>query len=135
MASIVVTSEEIKSIISTDITTFTVFEEMANALLDDPRFTYKEIVLKVIKLNLIAHFVTLKDRRASSQRVGETQVRYSTSFGMLLDSTEYGQTAKLFDRKGILTRLGKNKARITAVINDVYATESFTVNRLGIDTV
>jgi len=68
---------------------------------------YSAATLKDIETYIAAHLYAVKDRPASQEKVGEASVTYMGQSGMFLDSTQYGQTAKLLDYKGCLTELGK----------------------------
>lgn len=84
-----------------------VTEELGNAGLSADRLTE-------IEKYLSAHFAALRDPRFAQEAIGDYryQVQGKTEIG--LDSTYYGQQAKLLDSSGILSTL--NMTRRQAVL-------------------
>lgn len=59
---------------------------------------------------LAAHCYSMRDRQVTGESGGGVSGSYAGSFGTMLDSTTYGQTAKLLDTTGYLSKLGERKA-------------------------
>lgn len=112
-----VTSSEVKEIIATSLTDVTAFitpanlivtEKLANSGLSDDH-------LKEIEKWLSAHFVAIRDPRLQSQSIGSISEAYQVGTGVDLDSTSYGQQVKLLDTTGLISSLGKQKARLYTI--------------------
>lgn len=68
--------------------------------------------LEDVETFLAAHFVTLRERIARSEGADGIRFDYQGETGMGLDSSHYGQTAKLLDTSGVLKERD-GKTRIT----------------------
>ena len=68
--------------------------------------------LREVETYLAAHFVSLRDRLVKSEAAGGVRFDYQGETGMGLDSSHYGQTAKLLDVSGVLKEID-GKTRIT----------------------
>lgn len=68
--------------------------------------------LREVETYLAAHFVSLRDRLVKSEAAGGVRFDYQGETGMGLDSSHYGQTAKLLDSSGVLKEID-GKTRIT----------------------
>ena len=68
--------------------------------------------LREVETYLAAHFVSLRDRLVKSEAAGGVRFDYQGETGMGLDSSHYGQTAKLLDGSGVLKEID-GKTRIT----------------------
>ena len=70
-------------------------------------------LLKDIETWISAHYLSMKEQRISSDKMGDAQQSYRAP-GVLqtgLESSFYGQQALLLDCSGTLVNLGKPKAR------------------------
>lgn len=68
---------------------------------------------------LTAHLIaSTRERMGKSEKLGEAAITYIGSFGIGLDSTPYGQTAKMLDSTGKLANMGKKSIKIQAIIED-----------------
>ena len=65
--------------------------------------------LKDVELYLSAHFVALRQRKKTGQKIDDASDSYAGSFGRGLDFTQYGQTTKQFDCSGVLESLGQGR--------------------------
>jgi hypothetical protein len=73
-------------------------------------------MLKELERYLTAHIITSTiDRMTSEEKLGDASVKYTGKWGDKLSSTSYGQMVLLLDTEGLLARLGKMSATITAV--------------------
>lgn len=68
--------------------------------------------LREVETYLAAHFVSLRDRLVKSEAAGGVRFDYQGETGMGLDSSHFGQTAKLLDSSGVLKEID-GKTRIT----------------------
>lgn len=70
--------------------------------------------LKEIERWLAAHFVAgnESEQQIVKEKIGETEVTYQNIKGDDLNSTFYGQRAKMLDTSGTLANAGKRTARI-----------------------
>ena len=98
------------------------FIDTANALADkvsakDANSELNAAMLKQIEMYLAAHFYSHADQRFTSRSTDGASGSFQGQFGMALDSTEYGQTAKMLDFTGTLNQLsqGKSKASLSWV--------------------
>lgn len=56
-----------------------------------------------IELYLAAHFASVSDPLVMSESVGGTSVTYALKIGGGLESSHFGQTAKMLDESGVLS--------------------------------
>lgn len=68
--------------------------------------------LTEIELYLSCHLCALRRRQKESEKISSAAVKYGGDFGMFLDFTQYGQTAKVLDTTGALEELGKMPASL-----------------------
>ncbi len=129
MADLITTTrikvEDLRDIFETTLTDdqLNAFINMASRLVDANLVGegLSDEILFDIELLLSAHFSALRDPRMQSENIaGEWSFKVQGETKMQLDSTFYGQQAKLLDTTGTLDRIGANlkKARIT-VLEDV----------------
>jgi hypothetical protein len=74
--------------------------------------------LKEIERWLSAHFVSISDGGSGEvieREVGETRIKYATITGKNLGTTRYGQQALFLDTTGLLSKVGKGRARFDAL--------------------
>lgn len=111
-----VTDAEVKEIIETNLDT-TPFITTANALINETLLEagYTEDYLTQIELYLSAHFVALRERQLTKEKLSEAEDTYGGKFGTGLDFTQYGQMVKVLDVSGILSKLGKAKASLSVI--------------------
>tara|TARA_R110000851_G_scaffold9428_1_gene35055 strand:- start:347 stop:742 length:396 start_codon:yes stop_codon:yes gene_type:complete len=93
------------------------FIRTASLLVDEHLADYLPVIttdlLAEIETYLAAHFVTLWDPRTSEETAGNTSFKYEGSAnGPGLESSKYGQMAKLLDPSGRLSQLS-NPNRIS----------------------
>lgn len=69
----------------------------------------EESTLKEIERWLAAHFASINDPLAKTERTGDATTSFHGNSGLGLDFTPYGQQAKLLDPTGTLTKLGAKK--------------------------
>jgi hypothetical protein len=73
-------------------------------------------MLKELERYLTAHIISSTyERMTSEEKLGDASVKYTGKWGDKLSSTSYGQMVMLLDTEGLLARLGKMSATITAV--------------------
>lgn len=71
-------------------------------------------ILVEIEKYLAAHFATLLDPRAKTEKVGnEYSVTYQGETGMRFEATHYGQMALVLDSSNTLASLGQKRASMT----------------------
>jgi len=115
------TIEEVKSIISTDVpdNDFDSFLSTANTLVNDVLANegYSDVLLKQIECWLTAHFIAIRDPRASREKIGDVDVQYHGKSGMGLTSTPYGQQVLILEHHGRFAQItgGKGPAEIKAI--------------------
>jgi hypothetical protein len=82
----------------------TAFIDMAHFIVDDKIVGsgYSEQKLKLIELNLSAHFTTAQNPQITSRKIGDVQDSYKVSDLNGLESTLYGQTALMLDNMNFL---------------------------------
>ena len=108
-----VTPAEVKQIVETNLSDaiVEVFITTANSLVNRLSGSCLTDDMRTqIELYLSAHLVTMRDRKAQSERLGDAQITYQGSFGEGLDRTEYGQTARMLDCTGQLPLMGLKAA-------------------------
>jgi hypothetical protein len=114
-----VTGVEVKQIIKTTLAAdeVTVFITPANLLVTNKlgSSTLDDATLKEIEKWLTAHFVCIREKRASSKSVGGASVSYEGQTAMGLDFSSYGQQVKLLDTTGILSSIGKRVPYLEAI--------------------
>ena len=64
-------------------------------------------LLELIERWLSAHFYTVRDPRAVSEKAGPVGVTYQSKVDLNLSTSHYGQTAIVLDTSGTLKRLSK----------------------------
>jgi len=63
-----------------------------------------------------AHMIAATIARTTSQEeVGDAKAKYTGYWGKNLDSTPYGQMVKVLDTQGMMIKLGKAGATLTAI--------------------
>ena len=73
--------------------------------------------LKEIERWLTAHFLTVRDPRLKSSRIGDSKDEYAMSkLGSNLDGSMYGQQVKMLDSSNTLANIGKKKAYLETLI-------------------
>jgi len=102
-----VTVSEVKNILgntSLSDDAVTAFIDMAHFIVDDKIVNsgYSEQKLKLIELNLSAHFTTAQNPQVTSRKIGDVQDNYKVSDLNGLESTLYGQTALMLDDMNFL---------------------------------
>jgi hypothetical protein len=114
-----VTDAEVKEIIETELDT-TPFIRAANLVVTDKLGDQGlgDDILMEIERYLSAHFTAVREQQAADETLGEARVKYQGQWGMGLDSTSYGQTAKLLDTSGILSTLGRRAAMFDVLDTD-----------------
>ena len=122
------TEDLIKGIMEVDsaITDFDPFIAVANELVTEKCSTddYDEARLTLIETWLAAHFVAVRDLRVGSNKAGPVAESFQYKLGLNLDSTMYGQQAKILDTAGGL-------ASLDAQAKDGTPTRSFSLLWLG----
>lgn len=113
------TAAEVKEIIDTDLT-----EEQVSPFITAANLTITDILgtsglssdqLKEIERWLSAHFVAVRDPRISAEKTADASATYQGKTAMGLDSTFYGQQAKMLDTTGVLANIGKKKASMNVL--------------------
>ena len=107
------TSEKVREIIATDSSiSLTPFIETASVLVEwldgkDTSGDLSDDALEVIERYLAAHFYAHRDQLYESKKVGKSSGKFQGQTGMVLSSTQYGQTAMMLDVTGNLARRSK----------------------------
>ncbi|MCK9569338.1 hypothetical protein M0R72_10410 [Candidatus Pacearchaeota archaeon] len=120
-----VTEEDVKSLIETGNDYLGVaiavapFINAANALTDkvdaeDDDGLLTDALLAQIEMFLAAHLYAHRDQQYANESRGGASATYQGQFGMGLDSTRWGQTAKMLDVTGYLANLGQAKPEAEA---------------------
>ena len=105
-----VTDAEVEEIIEYDSSiSLTPFINIANQLVTElcADSDYSDDRLLEIERWLSAHFYTVRDQRAASEKAGSVAISYQYKIGMLLQNTRYGQQALILDTAGNLAQLNK----------------------------
>ena len=71
--------------------------------------THSAAILERIETWLAAHFYAHSDQLYESKKTGGASGRFQGKTDMGLDSTQYGQTAKMFDTSGCLNQFSLGK--------------------------
>lgn len=89
--------------------TLTPFIEVANELVTEccSEDDYTTTRLELIERWLAAHFYTVRDMRAETEKAGPVSERKQSKVDLGFDSSHYGQTAMRLDTAGGLTRLNE----------------------------
>lgn len=86
--------------------------------------------LKAIEKYIAAHLASMRDPRELRHKTGDAEAWYypsvTTAFGKQLNLTPYGQQALLFDRTGVLARLGLPRGTFRAAPRE--DSDAFTDN-------
>lgn len=114
----IIATGQIDSIIITHIQTA---NELVSEVLGSDT-TISTQLKRLIEMYLTAHFLSMGVERelggVEEHTVGATTIKYSkNAFGDNLNSTTYGQTAKLLDVTGKLSGLGRTRAAFSAFGN------------------
>jgi hypothetical protein len=112
------TSEQVAAVIEVDATiNLTPFIEMANQLVTEactgvngPSTPYAESRLELIERWLAAHFYTVRDPRAVTEKAGAVSATVQSAVDLGFDTSHYGQSAMRIDTNGGLARIN-NKAK------------------------
>lgn len=111
---------EVRDIITTSRTDLQPFIMAANLLITDilGSSDLSTAQLKEIERWLAAHFVSISDGGSGEvieKEVGETRIKYAVVMGKNLGNTRYGQQALFLDTTGLLSKVGKSRARFCAI--------------------
>lgn len=114
------TGVEVKEIIDTTLTEVQVAPFITAANLTVTDILGASTVLsadqkKEIERWLAAHFVAVRDPRISAEKTADAGATYQGKTEMGLDSTFYGQQAKMLDTTGALANIGKRKASMSVL--------------------
>ena len=107
------TTQDVSAIIETDSTIdLAPFVRIASRLVDqiesnDVESKLATEDLKEIETLLAAHFYSFRDQQYSSRKTADASATFQGKTGMGLDSSLYGQGAKILDVTGFLDNLGK----------------------------
>ena len=71
--------------------------------------------LKEIERWLAAHLAGMRIRQEDSIKVGDASAKFTGTYGLGLDNTQYGQQVKVLDRTGILASLAQPRAKFSTV--------------------
>lgn len=115
------TSALVGGIIELDVNiSVTPFIETANELVTEccgSVATYTAARLELIERWLTAHFYTVRDMRAESEKAGPTSEKKQSKVDLGLDTSHYGQTAMRLDTNGGLAVLNqKVKKGVTGLV-------------------
>lgn len=115
-----VEQNEVRDIISTDRTDLQPFIIAANLLVTDILGSSELSTdqLKEIERWLSAHFVSISDGGSGEvieKEVGEARIKYAVVTGKNLGATRYGQQTLFLDTTGLLSKIGKSRARFDAL--------------------
>jgi hypothetical protein len=109
------TEAEVKEIIDTELTADEVapFLKAANIFITEVLSGegYGDDLMKSIEMWLAAHFVAVRDPRASKEKLGDADVTYDGKTALGLDGTRYGQQAMLLDYHGKLAAISSAKGQ------------------------
>jgi len=89
------------------------FIETASALVTEycSEDDYDATRLELIERWLAAHFYTVRDMRAESEKAGPTSEKKQSKVDLGFDTSHYGQTAMRLDSRGGLARLNEQTKR------------------------
>lgn len=113
-----VTEREVRLVVETDDDTLVApFIDIANALVDDlesedANSSLSAAMLKQIEILLSAHFYSHLDQPYIAKSTGGASGSFQGQFGMGLDSTRWGQSAKRLDKTGYLAQLDKGRSKV-----------------------
>ena len=115
-----VEQNEVRDIITTSRTDLQPFIIAANLLVTDVLGETDLLTaqLKEIERWLSAHFVSISDGGSGEvieREIGETRIKYAVITGKNLGNTRYGQQALFLDTTGLLSKVGKSRARFDAL--------------------
>lgn len=110
------TNEEVKEIISTDLTAEQIapFLRAANKMVDALLIEqgYSAGLLMEIECWLAAHFVAIRDPQITKEKIGDAEATYQGKFGEGLRGTSYGQQVLILDHKGTFAELADSKGPV-----------------------
>lgn len=91
----------------------TPFIETANAFVTEhcSEDDYDAVRLELIERWLAAHFYTVRDMRAESEKAGSTMEKKQSKVDLGFDTSHYGQIAMRLDTRGGLSRLNEQAKR------------------------
>ena len=115
-----VTNEEVRALIDTGDPNLSVapFIDTATALTDyvsaqDTLGMLNAALLKEIEKYLAAHFYEHLDPQYTEKTTGDAEAKFQGEFGMGLDGSKWGQTAKRLDVTGTLDSLDRPKHKVS----------------------
>ncbi len=114
-----VTEREVREIIPTaELVSIKPFIDAANALTNyvnskDSQNLLTSALLTSIEKYLAAHFYEHRDPQYDEKKTGDASAVFQGEWGMGLDSSKWGQTAKMLDVTGLLTSLSKGVTRVS----------------------
>lgn len=76
--------------------------------------TLSSTTLELIERQLAAHFYTRSDPIASEKKTGDASAVFQGKTEMGLDSTHYGQDAKMLDHSGCLASMSAGRRAVTS---------------------
>ena len=77
--------------------------------------TVNEPTKKELERYLAAHFFTVMRPNITREKIGDLDQTFAGKFGMGLDSSRYGQMAKLLDISGVLSQAGAKMGKLEAI--------------------
>lgn len=114
-----VTEVEVQEIIEVDSSlSLTAFIAAATALVDDKldqNIGLGDDLLKEIERWLAAHFVAIRIKITSQEKLGDAAENYQFKLGLNLQNTMWGQQALMLDTSGTLNRLSQGKGSVTKI--------------------
>ena len=119
-----VTDADVKGIVDTTVDT-TPFINSAHVIVEEelyPLGVLTEDRLTQIELYLAAHFLGALEPHIIQEKIGDAVNTYARQASLGLDSTPYGQQAKLLDSTGTLIDLERPKAKMTLAGSQGQAT-------------
>lgn len=115
-----VTEDEVRSLVDSDEElSLAPFIATANAVADlvdsnDADGVLTDAMLKEIEKYLSAHFYEHRDPQYTSRATAGASASFQGQFGMALDSSKWGQTAKMLDVTGYLASMSRGKSKAVA---------------------
>ena len=112
-----ISDADVRQVIDTELTELTPFiasaESLFSQVLADKGFDEEHT--KWILVWLAAHFISIREPREKSFKIGDASVTFEGTTGMGLRFTRYGQTAIMMDTSGTLAELGQQPARFEVI--------------------
>ena len=106
-----ITPSQVKSVVGTSLEDISTFISTAELVADEQLVGKGMSDARVVQITLYlaAHFVTMNDRQADSEKIGDSSIKYNGMTGMGLRASVHGQQAIALDTSKTLITFDQDR--------------------------